>query len=431
MLEWMKAASRGLIGLILIATGTPAIAQPGGNLVQPESLAQGFTIVVRDKTGLASDAEPIYLASNHVNWNPGDPSMRLTRRSDGLWQIELPKPRESSRLAFKFTRGDWDRVEVAGDLGDIENRVLEKIDLSSLAPGQKPIIRLTIERWADERPSAAPKPGLDPTAAITVTGTLRRVQVVGGGVDIVRDLLVWLPPGYDDPGNAARRYPVLYLQDGQNIFDAPPGVPGEWHADETATRLIRDGTIEPIIIVGIPHAGKDRSVEYLPMPVLDGVPARGDRYVDFLVREVKPRIDRVFRTKPGAEFTGIGGSSFGAVIAMEAGSLHPDLFGMVLAESPAVLAGGEALLRHFQAKTTWPARVYIGMGENETGVDASSAQRNEAYVQAAQHLYAMLGERGVSRGDRMLVIGPDAVHNERAWAQRLPGALTFLFPVRD
>jgi len=116
---------------------------------------------------------------------------------------------------------------------------------------------------------------------------------------------------------------------------------------------------------------------------------------------------------------------------MEAGSLHPDLFGMVLAESPAVLAGGEALLRHFQAKTTWPARVYIGMGENETGVDASSAQRNEAYVQAAQHLYAMLGERGVSRGDRMLVIGPDAVHNERAWAQRLPGALTFLFPVRD
>ncbi|HET7722952.1 MAG TPA: alpha/beta hydrolase-fold protein, partial [Acidimicrobiales bacterium] len=142
-----------------------------------------------------------------------------------------------------------------------------------------------------------------------------------------RRVSIYLPPGYDE---AAARYPVLYLQDGQNLFD--PGrafVPGQdWHADETAEAFIREGWIGPLIMVGIDHAGVDRIEEYTPSrDPRRGAGGRLPAYQRFLVDELKPWVDRHFRTRPEAAATGLGGSSLGGLAALEVGLARPDVFG--------------------------------------------------------------------------------------------------------
>jgi predicted alpha/beta superfamily hydrolase len=107
---------------------------------------------------------------------------------------------------------------------------------------------------------------------------------------------VWLPPGYDDAANAQVRYPVLYLQDGQNIFDHAPPTPGEWHADETADRLIRAGDMRPIVIVGIPNSGTARAEEYVPVLWRQGFASVADEYLAWVTGVVKPLIERDTKT---------------------------------------------------------------------------------------------------------------------------------------
>lgn len=397
-------------------------------LIQPESLPQGFILVVTDKSGAARSDSPIYLASSHNGWNAFDPGQKLTQRSDGKWQIVLPKPKLDSRLAFKFTRGGWETEELDANSNKIENRLLPKVDVSKLAADEKPIIELTIEKFSDKAPKDAASSAKDPYRAINATGTIRRVEVVGGGVPLTRDLLVWLPPGYDDAVNKDRRYPVLYLQDGQNIFEKLPGVPGEWEADETATRLIAEKAIEPLIIVGIPNAGEARAAEYLPIDMIEGVTPKGEAYVDFLIREVVPRVERAFRVKPGAANTAIGGSSLGGVISLYAATQHPDIFGKVLAESTPLEFKGRSLMPTLEKTTKWPSRVYLGIGGREHADQPADSAANKAFVQSSKDLDALIRKSGLDDASRKLVIDPEATHTESAWAKRLPAALKFLFP---
>lgn len=396
-------------------------------LVQPESLEQGFIILVNDASQKASNESPIYMASSHNGWNPGDQGMKLTRRSDMRWQLIMPKPTLDSKIAFKFTRGSWDRVECLDNGEDIDNRLLPMVDLSRLAPGDKPVIELTVASWKDFHTADPARLANNPYRPITVSaGTIRRVEVVGGGgISPARDLIVWLPPGYDDAANANRRYPVLYMHDGQNLFEKMPTIPAEWGMDETAARLIQEGRIEPLIIVGIPHAGADRIMEYTPVPLVEGKPARGREYVEFLVGRVKPRVDALFRTLPDAANTGIGGASLGGAIAITAATMHPEVFGKVLAESTPMLANKRALFMYFGKQQKWPAKVYFGMGGQE---DAEDAGRSEQYAASAGAFGELLKGRGFSEDNLLLVVEPEAKHNEQAWARRLPKALEFLFP---
>lgn len=403
------------------------LAQPAG--VQPESLAQGFVLVVKDQTGLASASSPIFLASSHNGWNPGDDKQVLSARSDLRWQIVLPKPTNDSPIEFKFTRGSWDLEELDAELKPIANRKLPLLDPASIKPGEAPIIEFTVVAWGDQKPDASQRPDASPYYDLKVTGTVRRLQVTGGAVRQMRDLLVWLPPGYDAPENASRQYPVLYMQDGQNLFQQFPGTPAEWGADETATELIAAGRVEPVIIVGIPHAGPARATEYTPIPLLDGAEPRGERYVAWLLSEVMPRVDRAFRTKRGPRFTAIGGSSFGAVIAMEAATEHPDVFGRVLLESMSITRNDGAALKHFLAKPRFPAVIYWGMGGREL-FDSGTPQQNARFVEGTKAFEQSLAARPEVRSKKVVVV-PDAVHNETAWQARFGAALEFLFPANS
>jgi predicted alpha/beta superfamily hydrolase len=404
----------GAIAALLTLAATRA--QPA---VQPESLDTGFIVVVSDLAKRATADSPIYMASNRSGWDPGDPGWKLQPRSDGKWQIFVPPHPEGLRMEFKFARGNWDLVEADANLDDIANRHFDPIPADQIVPGQPPTVELIIAAWHDQRPDAnVTRTGR--YAPINATGTVKRLEVQNGAM---RDALVWLPPGYDDPANAARTYPVLYLQDGQNIFDRPAGgiAPAEWGADETATRLIESGEIQPIIIVAIPNAGAERIAEYSPVPILPNTEARGDVYVAFLVREVMPRVERAFRVKTGPENTAIGGSSLGALISMHAATKRPDLFGMVIAESPSLLVGDGVAEQYFRQIKTWPARVFIGVSTQELG--PRQPERNEACVQAARRLAEWVRDHGA---DVKLVVG-EGEHNEIAWAKRFPEALTFLF----
>ncbi|MFN0011426.1 MAG: alpha/beta hydrolase [Phycisphaerales bacterium] len=406
-------------------------AATNSSLVKPESLAQGFVLVVKDLAGLASADSPIHLASSHNGWDPGDAKQVLTARSDLRWQIELPKPTKDGPLEFKFTRGSWDRCEAAADLTDVSNRLLPTIDVSKLKPGEKPVFEFEVPKWSDQRPNSAARPDLNPYYDIKdVAGTIRRVQVAGGGVPALRDVLVWLPPGYDDAASTTRTYPVLYMQDGQNLFMKMPSIPAEWGADETAARLIGAGEVQPFIIVGIPHAGGARASEYLPISVLPGVEPTGDAYVRFVVDEVMPRIERGFRVKTGPENTSIGGSSLGAIIAMHAACQHPEKFGAVLLESPSWTLGDGAVLAFFEKQKTWPKRIYFGYGGKEFGTDEKAAAGNAAYVALCRKFEGLVQARvqeAAGSGRTFLFRDEGTEHNEAAWADRFPAPVNFLF----
>lgn len=434
------AAASGLEGLDARAASPGAASQPGAapapegsTMIRPEFLSQGFTLVVKDLAGMANASSPIHLASSWNGWDPGDANQVLTPRSDLRWQIVIPKGRPDTPLAFKFTRGSWDLEELTDDLKPVENRSLPMVDASKLAQDERPVIELEVRKWGDQRPNSAQRPDLDPYYELKTSGNVKRLQVPGGGADSSRwpagqrDLLVYLPPGYDDPANAQVRYPVLYMQDGQNLFQQLPGVPAEWGADETADALIKAKKMAPVIIVGIPHLGAARAEEYSSFPLVQGAEPRASRYVQWLTGEVMPRVERAFRVSTAPADTGIGGASLGALVAAEAVKTHPDRFGVLLLESMAGLGEQKPALEHFKSVTRWPAKVYFGMGINEAGKDEAARATNLTYTAHAKDFEQMLLSAGASpTGVKFLI--DEGVHNEEAWAKRLPEALQFLFP---
>lgn len=242
----------------------------------------------------------------------------------------------------------------------------------------------------------------------------------------LRRLRIWLPPGYDDRLNRSRRYPVLYLNDGQNLFESSTAFGGvEWEVDETADRLIRERRIEPLIIVGIDNAGVDRIREYVPYRSLD-IPVRtvmGKKYPEFLLEEVMPFVRKRFRVAIGPENTGLGGSSLGGLIGLYTAMTRPRQFGRLLVESPSLFVADRRVLRDSARVKRWPERIFLGVGTRELGDD----ERSHQVVEDVRALEQILRAVGLS-GDRLEVdIDEGASHSESAWARRFPEALAFLF----
>ena len=235
-----------------------------------------------------------------------------------------------------------------------------------------------------------------------------------------RELVVYCPPGYDD--NEQQRYPVLYLQDGQNLFDATTAfIPGmDWKVDETAETLILEKAVQPVIIVGIYNAGEQRIGEYTPTrdPKLGG--GRADLYGRMLVEELKPFIDREYRTLPDAENTGLGGSSLGGLVTMFLGLRHPDVFRRLAVISPSVWWSRRAIVASVRRlKCKLPLRIWVDIGTEE----------GDAHVANAKLLRDALAEKGWVEGEDLRYTEiPGATHTEAAWAERVSPVLRYLFP---
>jgi predicted alpha/beta superfamily hydrolase len=241
-----------------------------------------------------------------------------------------------------------------------------------------------------------------------------------------RFLRVWLPPGYDGGENAGRHYPVFYLNDGQNLFEASTSFTGiEWQADETAERLIRDGEVPPLIIVGIDNTGKDRVREYMPHRSMHPMTlrVRGRYYPDFLMKEVMPFVESNYRVATGPENTGLGGSSLGALIALYTVIARPGVIGRLLLESPSLWASNRQAIKESRSVRIWPERIFLAAGTNEAG----SVERSRTVVDDVRELAAIIRRAVLSEKRLRLLIKDGAGHNEGAWAERFPEALRFLF----
>jgi predicted alpha/beta superfamily hydrolase len=235
-----------------------------------------------------------------------------------------------------------------------------------------------------------------------------------------RDVLVYLPPGYER--EAERRYPVLYLHDGQNLFDgATSFIPGqEWRVDETAQALIESQAIEPVIIVGVYNTGRERVEEYTPSAdPRFRVGGKAELYGRLLVEELKPFIDSRYRTRADAKDTGLGGSSLGGLVTMYLGLQYPQVYGKLAVVSPSVWWDRRRILADVASfGSEERARIWLDMGTDEGANAADDARRlRDALVSKGWRLDS----------DLKYFEAQGARHTEADWALRVDPMLRFLF----
>jgi predicted alpha/beta superfamily hydrolase len=227
-----------------------------------------------------------------------------------------------------------------------------------------------------------------------------------------RDLLVYLPASHGEEG---RRFPVIYMHDGQNLFDPATSFSGEWQVDESMAAASLEGL--EAIVVGVPNMREKRMNEYSPFDGPDYGPGRGDAYLDFLTQTVKPIIDRRFRTLTERRHTGIAGSSMGGLISLYAFFARRQTFGFTAVMSPSLWLGGEAIFPIIEEAPFVPGRIYLDIGRQE----------GERHVANVRRLRDLLQSKGYEEGmDLRWIEDEVGHHNEAAWAHRFRAALPYL-----
>jgi predicted alpha/beta superfamily hydrolase len=269
-------------------------------------------------------------------------------------------------------------------------------------------------------PEAAPAPEPAPEPEHTLSGDIRTHEGFHSRfLEHDRTIIVYLPPDYATSG--ARHYPVLYLHDGQNVFDRATSVGEEWHVDETAQEMIADGKIAPIIVVGIYNTGVHRIDEYAPTLREDiGGGGQADDYGRMLVQELKPFIDRTYRTLPSAASTAMGGSSLGGLVTMYLGLRYPTVFSRLAVLSPSVWWDERVILQEVEAlPRKLPLRIWLDAGDRE----------GPEVIADARALKDALVAKGWTAGQDLSYLEAEGgEHNEASWAARVGAVLAYLFP---
>lgn len=338
--------------------------------------------------------DTVFIAGNFENiggWQPN--IVPLKRQNDSLWTLKRIFPKGAT-VEYKFTRGSWN-TEAASKDGMVPGNYRIKAILNS-------IVKHKIEAWKDQ---------FKPVIKGQITGSVEYIKNLTFKNLYPRDVIVWLPPNYEKDKNDS--YPVLYMHDGQNVFDPATSSFGtDWQADETADTLIRKGEIEPIIIVGINNT-LHRSAEYSNNDT-------GRTYMEFIVKKLKPMIDSIYRTKPEAQFTATCGSSMGGLISFMLLWEYNDVFTKAISMSPAYKIGPYDYISTVINDTTKRnLKLYIDNG----GVGLE-----EILQPGITQMISALKLKGYTDGaDFIFIKDNNAEHNEAAWAKRLPGALRFLF----
>jgi predicted alpha/beta superfamily hydrolase len=269
-------------------------------------------------------------------------------------------------------------------------------------------------------PAPEPAPEPPPEPEHTLSGDIRTHEGFHSRfLEHDRTIIVYLPPGYATSG--ARHYPVLYLHDGQNVFDRATSVGEEWHVDETAQEMIADGKIAPIIVVGIYNTGVHRIDEYAPTLREDiGGGGQADDYGRMLVQELKPFIDRTYRTLPSAASTAMGGSSLGGLVTMYLGLRYPTVFSRLAVLSPSVWWDERVILQEVEAlPRKLPLRIWLDAGDRE----------GPEVIADARALKDALVAKGWTAGQDLSYLEAEGgEHNEASWAARVGAVLAYLFP---
>ncbi|GAA3929882.1 alpha/beta hydrolase-fold protein [Hymenobacter algoricola] len=345
----------------------------------------------------------LYMAGSFNSWNPGSAAHALTKNADGTYQLTLPAG--TGAVEYKFTRGAWASVESDGQNQDIANR--------TYTVGSAPAtVLLQVLNWKD----------LSGGGSCQSTAVQPNVQVMSTSFPIPqlgRTRRVWLYLPNDYAANSTKRYPVLYMHDGQNVFDACTSFSGEWGVDETLRQLQQSGLdASGSIVVAIDNDGAQRLNEYSPWnnPQYGG--GQGDQYVDFLVQTLKPYIDTNYRTLTGREYTGIAGSSMGGLISTYAALKYPSVFSKVGVFSPAFWFAQQPLFQYVQQHPANPdTRFYFVSGTTES----------QTMVPLMQAMRDALQAGGVPAANLSYTTRADGQHAEWFWKREFAAAYQWLY----
>jgi len=239
-----------------------------------------------------------------------------------------------------------------------------------------------------------------------------------------RTVWVCLPPGYRSEPD--RKYPVLYMHDGQNVFDGFTSfIPNqEWQADEALKAGVEAGLVEPVVIVGVDNAGTARGDEYLPTRARLGkedVGGKADQYTKFVTDELMPFVAKNYRVKTGPDDTGLCGSSFGGIVTLHMGLTRPEVFGKLAVLSPSLWWDQKVMVKRVEALRSRPwRRLWLDVGTLEIGASTDT--------RALRDVMAAKGWKQPSDFTYYEEIG--SAHNETAWAKRFPLVLQYLFPAK-
>ena len=376
---FVPIARWGLLGLLLVHCAAGSTAE------------HSVTFVVRT-IDLPED-EVVFVAGHHDRLGQWEPNIvPLTRKSRRTWETTLSFE-SGTALEYKFTLGAWDREALAPN-GTVPPN-------STLVVREDTTVEAIVYRW--RRPALYLKSRF--------TGPITTYREVPGDGILPRDIMVWMPPSY--PTNDTKRYPVLYVHDGQQVFDPATSTHGvEWGLDETATRLMSDEWAYEALIVAI-HNTRDRWEEYSETP-------KGDAYRRFVTRQLKPFIDSNFRTLPGREHTAVMGASLGARSALLLAVDHADTFSMVACLSPSF---SSATVRRVEAWEGSGNDLRIYMDNGSLGVE----QRHQPLI---DWMLETLLAKGFEQGRQLAWRrDPAGEHNEASWARRVYVPLLFLFAI--
>lgn len=355
--------------------------------------AASVTIQVVAVPANTPPGDPIFIAGTFNGWNPGHPAYQLSK-SGTIFTITL---NGSGTVEFKFTRGSWAKVECKADGSFLPNR--------QFTFGSADTLLLTIAGWDDLLSSSS-------TALPNVV--LLSDSFYMPQLNRYRSIWLYLP---DDYATApTKHYPVLYMQDGQNLFDQSLSFAGEWQVDETLHALQQNGD-GGCIVVGIAHGGVHRIQEYSPWvnPAYGG--GKGDAYLQFIVETLKPFVDANYRTLPGRDFTAIGGSSMGGLIAFYGALKYNDVFCKAAIFSPSFWFDDSLELYVAAHQKQWPARLRFVAGYMESST----------MVPDIRTMYSLLAQAGFSHQELDTSFHADGQHAEWFWAREFGPTYQWLF----
>ena len=340
----------------------------------------------------------IFMASSLNSWNPKDENFEL--RKDGHGQYSLSIPENNGRTEYKFTMGSWETAEGDASGNKAENRTFT-------FSGKTQTVENQILSWEQTKPKR---------------NTLsKNVRVLNEHFPVpqlnaTRKISIYLPPDYD---SSKKKYPVIYMQDGQNLFNEATSFSGEWKVDETLDELFAAGK-ESAIVVGIDNGGSERLNEYSPWKNAKYGGGKGALYSDFLANTLKPYIDRTYRTKKQARNTVLAGSSMGGLISFYTGMKYPEKFGKLLIFSPSFWFADEEVndfIRNNSQKKVRRTKFYFLAGKKES----------PEMVSDIKEMIPLIQRKGVPEKNILTKFDAYGTHSERYWSMEFGSAYLWLF----
>jgi len=336
-----------------------------------------------------------FLAGSFNRWDPGNEDYRFQNQ---VGTYTLTVSLLPGQYEYKITRGSWATVEVHDDFESLPNRIL--------SVNSDTTIHIKIGAWADERPEVVKNVSGTASGSVHILDTAFYMPQLGR----YRRVWIYLPKGYS---TSKKKYPVLYMQDGQNVFDVSTSYSGEWGVDEFLDTLCKN--CRESIVVAVDNGAERRMNEYNPWSFQDFGKGEGNQYVDFMVKTLKPYIDAHYRTLKSKKYTSVAGSSMGGLISLYAVLKYPKIFGSAGIFSPAFWTASGISNTIITRSKKMKSELFFYAGGKESESMIPDMEKVEQCI------------RKLSKSEIKEIVDEDALHNEAAWRKHFSEFYQWVF----